>query len=170
MRRRLYFVLPDDDTAQRVFRELLLARVDDGHIQLLARDDARLKDLPRADLWHRSDLKHAMAQGLFVGGLTGIIVGAALAWFPPQGMAIGAGAVLGLAMLGAIFGSWVSGLIGFDVPNTQLRRFEPDLHAGRILLMVDVPRRRVAEIEELIRSHYPDAEDRGTEPTVPAFP
>jgi hypothetical protein len=170
MRRRLYFVLPDSDTAQRIFRELLLARIDDRHIQLLARDDSRLDDLPRADLWHRSDLMHGMAQGLFIGGLTGIVVGAAIVIFPPQGMAIGAGAVLGLAMLGAVFGSWVSGLIGFDVPNTQLRRFEPDLRAGRILLMVDVPKHRAAEVEDLIHSHYPDAEDRGREPTVPAFP
>jgi hypothetical protein len=170
MRRRLYFVLPDSGTAQRVFRELLLARVEERHIQLLARDDSRLEDLPRADLWHRSDLVHGMAQGLFVGGLTGVIVGAAIVFMQPRGMVIGAGAVLGLAMLGAIFGSWVSGLIGFDVPNTQLRRFEPDLLEGRILLMVDIPRRRVHEIEELIHAHYPDAEDRGTEPIVPAFP
>ena len=32
MRRRLYFILPDLETAQKVEQELLLAHIDDHHI------------------------------------------------------------------------------------------------------------------------------------------
>jgi hypothetical protein len=37
-------------------------------------------------------------------------------------------------------------------------------------MMVDVPRRRVEEIERVVRSHHPEAECEGTEPTIPPFP
>jgi hypothetical protein len=37
MRRRLYFVLPDVDSARRTADDLLLARVEDRHMRFLAR-------------------------------------------------------------------------------------------------------------------------------------
>jgi hypothetical protein len=170
MRRRLYFVLPDVSTAREAFNKLLLARIDEGHIQFLSNNQSELKDLPAADPWHRSDLVHAMSQGLFVGGLTGVVVGAFIVLNPPDGLAAGGGVVLGLAMLGAIFGTWVSGLIGFDVPNTRLQRFEGALAEGKVLMMVDVPKPRVDDIRDLIHDSYPQADLRGAEPTIPAFP
>ena len=55
-------------------------------------------------------------------------------------------------------------------PNTELERFEADLEAGKILLMVDVPVERVEEIEEMIARRHPEAVDKGVEPSMPAFP
>jgi hypothetical protein len=36
--------------------------------------------------------------------------------------------------------------------------------------MVDVPKSRVDEIAELVKSHHPEAHIQGTEPVIPAFP
>jgi hypothetical protein len=36
--------------------------------------------------------------------------------------------------------------------------------------MVDVPRSRIAEIEELLRAAHPEAHFEGVEPDIPAFP
>jgi hypothetical protein len=36
--------------------------------------------------------------------------------------------------------------------------------------MVDAPRRRVEEIEQIVKGHHPEAECEGTEPTIPPFP
>jgi hypothetical protein len=166
----LYFLFPDEQRVEAALNELLLARIEERHIHVLARDGTDLHDLPPADPWHRSDLVHGMQQGLFVGGLTGALVGAMVVFFPPQGMAIGTGAVLGLAALGAIFGTWVAGLIGFDVPNTQLKGFQRAIDEGQILMMVDVPKERVKEISAMIRRLHPEADLRGSEPTIPAFP
>jgi hypothetical protein len=33
-----------------------------------------------------------------------------------------------------------------------------------------VPKTRVAEFEDLVHDHHPEAEIEGTEPTIPAFP
>jgi hypothetical protein len=56
------------------------------------------------------------------------------------------------------------------VPNTRLTRFRRDLKKGLILLMVDVPKERVAEINEMMQAHHPRAGNRGVEPSIPAFP
>ena len=71
---------------------------------------------------------------------------------------------------GTAFGAWTSTLIGLSTPNTALARFEPDIEAGKILLMVDVPVARVEEIEELIARRHPEAVDKGVDPSMPAFP
>jgi len=62
---------------------------------------------------------------------------------------------------GAAFGFLASSMVGAAVPNSRLRQFDADLEAGRVLLMVDVPPRRSAEITELVVSRHPEAVPRG---------
>jgi hypothetical protein len=55
----------------------------------------------------------------------------------------------------------VASMVGAAVPNSRLKQFQADLEAGRVLLMVDVPFRRAAEIMELVASRHPEAAPRG---------
>ncbi len=167
MRRRLYFLLPDLRTAHRLEEALLLARVGEPHIHFLAREDVDLGGLHVASLLQRSDLLHGMGIGLVAGGATGAFAGTLAA---AGGSSLALGGVLLLAVLGALLGVWIAGMIAVSIPNSRLRRFHRALSRGQILLMVDVPRRRVREIRELIRSHYPQAEERGQESHIPVFP
>jgi len=57
-----------------------------------------------------------------------------------------------------------------DVPNSQIEKFESAIEAGEILMMVDVPKELVGDIETMVHSHHPQAEMGGTEPHIPAFP
>jgi hypothetical protein len=61
-------------------------------------------------------------------------------------------------------------MVGMNVGNTRLKQFEQAIDAGRLLVLADVPRNRVEQIEERVRQHLPQAEIGGTEPTIPAFP
>jgi len=56
------------------------------------------------------------------------------------------------------------------VPNSRLSAFEKAIKNGEVLMMVDVAKVRVDEIDELVKKHHPEAEIEGTEPTIPAFP
>lgn len=168
--RRLYFLIPDLETARTIVDELLLKRIDEHHIHVVAREGAELGDLPEANLLQKSDFIPAMERGLAVGGITGILAGVAAVTFPPAGLVLGGGAILGASLAGAGIGAWVSGMIGMDVPNSQIERFENAINEGEILMMVDIPKDRVDEIEELVQSHHPDADVGGTEPHIPAFP
>ena len=170
--RRLYFLVPDVTSASSIVDELLLARVEERRIHIAARDHHPLQEanLPESNLLQESDFIPAVEKGLAVGGGTGIIAGLVAMTFPPAGLIVGGGAVLGLGLLGAGFGAWVSGMIGVNVENTQLKEFEQALDKGQLLLMVDVPVARIDEITELVKKHHPEAEVNGTEPTLPVFP
>lgn len=169
MRRRLYFTLPDLGSAETVEKELLLAKIDDPHIHFLAKDGINLGQLHVANLLQRSDLLHGMGIGLVAGGVTGAIAGLAVK-MSGAGEPFGLGLVLVLAVLGALIGTWASGMIAVSIPNTRLKQFQKAIDRGEILLMVDVPVRRVSEIRKLIMSHHPEAHSRGVDAQVPAFP
>jgi hypothetical protein len=168
--RRLYFMVPDIDTANTVVDELLLKRVDDHHIHVVAKEGTPMGDLPEANLLQKSDFIPAMERGLAVGGITGVLAGIAAVTFPPAGLVLGGGAILGTSLAGAGIGAWISGMIGMDVPNSQIEKFEAAIEKGEVLMMIDIPKTRVEEIEALIQQHHPDADMGGTEPHIPAFP
>jgi hypothetical protein len=170
MRERLYFLLPDVKHAQSTMRHLLLARIEERHVHVLAKDGTDIKDLPPATLGQKSDFYHAMALGIIVGGITGIAGGLTVYLFPPDGLNVTLSVVALFAMLGSIFGVWTSGLIGTDVPNTQLARFHRPIEKGKILMMVDVPRDKVGEIRSIMKKQHPEASDNGVDAMYPVFP
>jgi hypothetical protein len=75
-----------------------------------------------------------------------------------------------IAIVGAAFGAWSSSLIGISTPSQRLARFQPAIEQGQILLMTDVPRARVDEIEARLQARHPEAHLEGVEPDIPAFP
>ncbi len=168
--RRLYFMLPDLATTRKVVDELLLKRIHSEHIHVVAKEGTELEDLPEATLFQKSDFIPAIERGLAVGGITGILAGIAAVTFPPAGLVLGGGAILATSLAGAGIGAWVSGMIGLDVRNSQIEKFERAIEAGEILVMVDVPKDAVEEIEQMVHSHHPRVEIGGTEPHIPAFP
>lgn len=170
MRRRLYFLLPDIGRARQILDELLLARVEERHIHMLARDGTPMDGLPAATLLQRSDFLHGIETGLAVGGATGILAGLITVLTAPGTLELGGGTVLALALAGAGIGAWAAGMIGTDVPNSQLRKFRPAIEQGQVLLMVDVRLGQVQQVSDMIHRHHPEASDHGIEPTIPAFP
>lgn len=161
MRRRLYFLLPDVDSARRTADDLLLARVDDRHMRFLARRGTALDPLNEAGYLHKSDLMHGAAVGAALGGFIGALAGALVVAYPPEGMSPELVAVLIGLLVGAPLGAWMASMAGAAVPNSRLRQFQADIEAGRVLMMVDVPFRRVAEITELVLARHPEAMPRG---------
>ncbi|AAU91124.1 MULTISPECIES: hypothetical protein [Methylococcus] len=167
--KRIYFLVPSVELAHAIVDELLLARVEERHIHILAKVGTPLGDLPEASLFQKSDFIPAMERGLAIGGITGTMAGL-VAVALPTGMVLGGGAVLAIALAGAGIGSWLAGMIGLDVENSRLKNYQSAVEKGELLLMVDVPRERVEEIHQRVQKHHPEAEFEGTEPTIPAFP
>ena len=168
--RRLYFLIHDVNSAKQIVNELLLARIHDNHIHVVAREGVELEDLPEATFLQKSDFIPALERGAAVGGVTGILSGLIAMTFPPLGLVVGGGAIMATTLFGAGIGAWVSSMIGVDVRNSQIKQFEEAINQGEVLMMIDVPAVRVEEIESMVKSHHPEADIRGTEPTIPAFP
>ena len=123
--------------------------------------------LPSSDTAHlRTPLNHKTL--LWVGAAA---AAAHLLILLPLHMVVQAAAVLLLGGFGALFGAFTSGvLIGSSTPNVHLRQFEADFEAGRLVLILDVPKQRVDELGALVKSHFPFIRDYQVDATIPAFP
>lgn len=168
-KRRLYFLLPDVKSARDMLDEMLLARIEERRIHFLAKRGTLPPELPEATVLQKTDIVHGAQLGIVIGGVAGTLGGLLVVLFPPGGVSLQLVTVLIAALLGALFGAWVSSMAASAVPNSQLARFQADIDRGKVLMMVDVPMRRIAEISELVRRRHPEAVSSGFEPTV-VFP
>ena len=129
-----------------------------------------MEDLPEANLLQKSDFIPAVERGLALGGTTGILAGLVAITLPATATMLAGGVLLMATLSGAGIGAWAGGMVGVSVGNTRIKQFEKAIEAGQLLLLADVPKSRVDEIEERIKQHLPQVEIEGTEPTIPAFP
>lgn len=170
MKRRIYFLIPDVTSANSVHNDLLLARIEERNMHVLARDDISLKGLPEASLLEKSDFIHGLQLGFVLGGFTGIVLAMTSYMFGmivPGWETISMG---GIIVGGAFLGAWTSSMVAINVQNTHLKEFMKDVNSGKILYMVDVPVHRIDEISELVHSKHPEATVKGIDHTIPAFP
>lgn len=171
MRRRIYWLLPDLASAIRTENDLLLARIAWQHIHFVGREDADMTGLHAANVLQTSDVVRSAQAGLVIGTALGAVLGVVGALLVPFGEKPSyAGMAAVLAIVGAGFGAWASSMIGISTPSHRLKRFEPAIEQGQILLMADVPRSRVEEIEARLQASHPEAHLEGVEPNIPAFP
>jgi hypothetical protein len=164
---RIGFLLPDVMTAQKIVDDLLLARIEEKHLHVLAKRGMPLGELPEASWRQKSDLVAAIERGIAAGGATGLAVGLVALLFPPADLVVAGGAVLLATTLGgAGFGAWASALIGASVPNSRLKQYQEAIDAGQLLLFVDVPHDRVDEVVNIVKRHHPEATYSGMEPKL----
>lgn len=59
---------------------------------------------------------------------------------------------------------------GLNVGNTQLKLYEDAVEKGELLILLDIPISRIAEITAMVVKHHPEVEFAGTESTLPPMP
>jgi hypothetical protein len=164
--RRLYFIVPDETRAADVVADLQAAGVDRQHIHAIAGKGAALEKLPAASERQRHDTVWRLQRMLWTGNLALFAVAAAGLVVSLLGDST-AGAFLSIAVM---ILSFIAGfLFATRVPDTHLDEFRGVLAHPEVLLLVDVPKRRVAETEELILRNHPEATAGGTGWTVEAL-
>ncbi|SDW70050.1 hypothetical protein SAMN05216317_11080 [Nitrosomonas eutropha] len=168
--RRIYFLVPEIATTKKIVDDLLLARIEERHIHVIAKRGTPLEDLPEANLLQKTDFIPAVQQGVALGGATGLLAGLVAVALPPASTVIAGDILLATTLAGASIGSWVGGMIGMTLGNRRIKEFEDKIEAGKLLVLADVPKDRVDEIEDRIRLHLPQVEVMQTEPRIPAFP
>lgn len=164
--RRLYFVVPDESGAAKVVADLEAAGVNRRYIHALAGKGATLEKLPMASERQRRDTVWRLEQILWTGNLALFGV-AAVGLFISLLLDAAFGAFLAIAIM---LLSFLAGfLFATRVPDAHLDEFRGVLAHPEVLLMVDVPKRRVAEIEELISRRHPEVTAWGAGWTIEAL-
>lgn len=157
MKRRVYFLFPDVKSTVRVVAELRAAGFADSQLHTVARDDIDLGTLPPATPAQRSDLAHRLEDWLWNGNLAlfFLLLAAWVVWMAT------APTWWSVILLVLAAGCVAAGYAFARVPDTHLDTLATALTHGEILLMVDVPVHRVAEVERRVAAHHPEAVTAG---------
>jgi hypothetical protein len=167
---RIYFLVPSVEVTRHIVQDLQRNGVEEKHIHVVAKEGTPLEDLPEATLVQKSDLIPSIERGVASGGLVGLLAGIAAVTFPPAGLVLGGGALLGITIFGAGFGAWMSSMVGISIPSGRLDRFEEAIRQGEVLLLLDVPADRVDAVKAVVKHHHPEADLQGVEPSVSLTP
>ena len=168
--KRLCFLCSDVEMTRRVVAALRRGGVEGSSLMVVARHDIRLDELPPAGL-DKTDAVPGLARGLAAGGVVGSLGGLATLTFEELGFALAGAAIPLFGLLGVAVGGLAGFLAGASVPSSRLKRFQEAIeHDGKILLMLDVEKKRGEELEDLVRREVADIEFAGFEPYAPIVP
>lgn len=157
MFRRIYFLSPDVEHALSVVAELEDNGVERRHMHAIAREDIDIGRLPPATRNQKRDKVWFLDRMFWVGDLIFFAL-ALLAMTLTLYLGLHIWAMIALVLMVSSF--VVGEIFAIKVPHVHLTEVKGAIARGEILLMVDVPRRRVHEINTLISKHHPEI-DRG---------
>ncbi|MEW8626840.1 MAG: hypothetical protein AB2551_13875 [Candidatus Thiodiazotropha sp.] len=153
--RRIYMLVPTRHHAEEVVKDLMFTRVNRQHIHTIAKPGMDLKELPAATIRQRSGFTAQLESWLWDINL--LLFFAAIAI-----MLIGVWAAEWLLVAGCLAAMALSVALGYyfsgQVHQAHIDDFDVPLKHGEILLLVDVPRWRVSQVERTIRQQHPEVE------------
>ena len=142
MKSRCVFSTPDLAAAHAAMDAARGAGISESDISLVAHEGVALEPIADHPMTGCTDFYPAAARGVACGGASGILLGLVAVAIPPLGVTLAGAAAIALA--GAAVGCWTGALIGTDVPDVVHRRFKEEIAAGRVLVIIDAPRERLA--------------------------
>ena len=148
MKTRCVFSTSDLTAARAAMAAAQEAGIDDRDISLVAREDIELERIPDHLMQGRNDFYPAALRGGACGGGTGLLLGLIAVAVPPLGVTLAGAAAITVA--GAVFGSWIGELVGFEVPDVVSRKFKDEIAAGRILVVIDANKEQLALAEPAV--------------------
>ena len=154
MWRRIYFSFPTAERARRVVAELETTGMKRDRIHTIARPDVGIAGLPAANDAQRGDRVWFWERVLWYGNLACFVLAlgvaaVALNLGSPGWAIVAAVAAVTTVILGKRF--------AVKVPHVHLSAMRVPFAHGEVILLVDVPLRRLREIEQLVSRHHPEA-------------
>ncbi len=164
--KRLFYLTESAEFAGQVAKQLLrIPNFSPRHFHVLGADASALNrgKLQVLSPW----LPRAFLRGAELGVVTGAALSAALLAITAPGSG-GWGSAGILIAMGCASGAVLGGVTGWLCEHTKIRRFDHDIAAGKILLIVDVLARNEASVRKLL-SHLPIQPVSETRSRVPVF-
>lgn len=146
---RIYFLTPDLISTKAIAEEMDATNIHSVHV--IGRDHAKLErsHLHEAGILQTSNIVPAVKKGACVGVLLGSLITLMLD--------ISIWSAFFMVIFGGFFGAWASSLVGIGIDDPVMKEYKTAVAEGRYLMLIDVPKSRKHEIEQLIKSHHPEA-------------
>jgi len=156
--KRLLFLIPDLNETRDVARELDEAGLSDSHVHVYSSQPNKLvkAHIHPANVFHLAHFAVVMGRGVLIGVAISVLIWGLFLIALPSHVHISVLGYLGILGFGFGFGFWISGLIGLEVFNHFMEKYQNDVREGYFLMMVDTPDERADELTELVRSHHPN--------------
>lgn len=165
MLRRLFFLFPNEIKAQRAVNDLLSLKISMRHIHAIS-PGKNLTTLPEATDRQKNDTTFKVERFFWSANLLLFI----FALFMLVASAVMFNGLLVIVSLVLMLTTFIAAeQFVVKVPDVHLTEFTDALSHGEVLLMVDVPRHIVADIENYIHHWHPDAVIGGVGWTMDAF-
>ena len=163
MLRRLYYTFRDAPHARRTVSDLKAAGIDESQLHASTKAGVDLSGLPLATEAQRRDRVWVLENlfwksDLILFGLGTAIFAVALI----QGWTLWAIAAFAVMLASFAAGNWFS----VRLPHDHMDDVRIPLKLGRVLLMIDIPRTQVREIEQMASHHHPEADLGGVGWTI----
>lgn len=139
------------DTLAEARAAILAARnagAADDDIALVARNDIEMEVIPEDRRNASTDFVPAALKGAVAGGGAGLVAGLVAVAIPAFGVTLAGAAAI--AAVGAAAGTWSSALVGSALPDPVRRRFEDEIKAGHILVVVDAAEEDLAHVDTAV--------------------
>lgn len=165
MLRRLYFLFPDEPHTQRAVDDLMSLDIPQRRLHAIA-NNIELKTLPAATHRQKNDTAFRVEWFLWTANLV-VFTLAVIAFVIALIDTAFIWAMIAFVIMAASFIAGEHFVVHF--PDVHLNEFTDALSHGEILLMIDIPKIHVAEIERFIHDKYPEAIVGGVIWSVDAF-
>lgn len=148
MKTRHVYSTPDLTTVAAAMAAARRSGIEDTDLLLVARSDIQLESISDSRMEADTGMMPAAVRGAGYGGAAGLLAGLVAVAVPAVGITLAGAAALGFA--GAMLGTWTAGLMGASLPDPIRVKFEDEIEAGRILLLVDGSEETLADAEPAI--------------------
>jgi hypothetical protein len=155
MYRRLYFLVPGRPHAVSVIKDLSRQGITQEQIHAVADRRTRIDGLPRHSDRQNNDAEGRLEKALWKGNLISFALAFGCLTFLLMSRNLNWWLLLPTSVMAANF---IAGLKFSNISSVHLGEFRDALAHGEILLLVDVPENRVADVERSMHRHHPEAE------------
>ena len=148
MRKRHVFATPSLPVAEAVVQAARSRGISSDCIFLEAKSDVEVDGIVDERKNVSMDFAPAAWHGTLIGAAAGFLAGLGAMVIPAFSLSFGGAAAL--TVVGALVGTWVSGLIGSSLPDEVRRTFRGRIEAGQILVVIDAMPEAFASAEAAI--------------------
>ncbi|MES2501619.1 MAG: hypothetical protein V4545_03350 [Pseudomonadota bacterium] len=158
MNQKLNFLLPDMKVANQASQALLLARVEDKNVCFLAKPGTDLGLLQPATAAEATNTINEGLKGVLMGAGLGLLGGLYVLYFPawvtesPLWFTNTSDWVIlsVTTLIGAAAAAFGAAMLGINILNTDLAKYQTRIDDGAVLMIVTVPYQRAKEIRKIV--------------------
>ncbi|NOY65795.1 MAG: hypothetical protein GXP13_00110 [Gammaproteobacteria bacterium] len=155
MKRRLYYLLPETSHAARLVKDLNINGVKSRHMHAVANNKTALSDLPLTNIRQRKDLGKKIENQLWDADLMLFFLALLSLFLMAIQQVPGWTLIIPISIMALTYA--LGNYFIQHIPNVHLDEFCNAMKHHEIILMIDVPRNDIWDVQQFIKHHHPEA-------------